>query len=236
MHKYIIIILTIYIVFAQADFDKLVLKDGLEYLGKFSKIEGKLVYFKPKAISTEETFKLHLIETLQLKSGEILIDYGQPNFLPNLLPKYSFKRFTKLTSYEYEKLTIEEKALYDANSNARKWLFYPILTGFTFGTSIFGSMIITNDEPWENIIAMTGISITSLALPYYGLKHLDKNQEVEISPEDIQRYKRIYFEEFKKRKSTNIVKGFQLLGLTAAAGYYLFLATFSLSGDFYFGP
>ena len=121
-------------------------------------------------------------------------------------------------------------------SNARKWLFYPLLTGFTFGTSIFGSMIITNDEPWENVLAMIGISITSLALPYYGLKHLDKNQEVEISPEDIQRYKRIYFEEFKKRKSTNIVKGFQLLGLTAAAGYYVFLATFSFSGDFYFGP
>ena len=68
------------------------------------------------------------------------------------------------------------------------------------------------------------------------LKHLDKNQEVEISPENIQRYKRIYSEEFNKRKSKNIVKGFGLLGLTAASGYYLFLATFSLSGDFYFGP
>ena len=97
-------------------------------------------------------------------------------------------------------------------------------------------MVITHDDPWENILAMIGISITSLALPYYGLKHLDRNQEIEISPEDIQGYKRIYFEEFKKRKSTNIVKGFQLLGLTAAAGYYVFLATFSLSGDFYFGP
>ena len=126
MHKSIIMILITYTAFAQADFDKLVLKSGLEYVWKYSKIEGKLVYFIPKAISTEQTFKLHLIETLQLKSGEILIDYGQPNFLPNLLPKYRFKRFTKLknlTSYEYEKLTIEEKALYDANRNARKWLF-----------------------------------------------------------------------------------------------------------------
>ena len=97
-------------------------------------------------------------------------------------------------------------------------------------------MIITNDEPWENILAMIGISITSLAFPYYGLKHLDKNQDEEISPKDIQRYKRIYSEEFNKRKSKNIVKGFGLLGLTAAAGYCFFLATFSLSGDFYFGP
>ena len=89
-------------VFAQADSDKLVLKNGLEYLGEYSRIEGKVVYFKPKAISTEQTFKLYLIETLQLKSGETLIDYGQPNFLPNLLPNYSFKRLPKvkkLTSY-----------------------------------------------------------------------------------------------------------------------------------------
>ena len=226
-------------VFAQADSDKLVLKNGLEYLGEYSRIEGKVVYFKPKAISTEQTFKLYLIETLQLKSGEILIDYGQPNFLPNLLPKYSFKRLPKvkkLTSYEYEKLTIEEKVLYDANRNARKWLFYPILTGFTFGTSIFGSMVITDNDPWENILAMIGISITSLALPYYGLKHLDKNQDVEMSPKDIQRYKRIYSEEFNKRKSKNIVKGFGLIGLTAVVGTAFFFRGLSHGGgDIYFG-
>ena len=39
-----------------------------------------------------------------------------------------------------------------------------------------------------------------------------------------------------KIKSKNIVKGFGLIGLTAAAGCGLFLATFSLSGDIYFGP
>ena len=122
------------------------------------------------------------------------------------------------------------------NSNTRKWLLYPLLTGFTFGTSIFGSMVITDNDPWENILPMIGISITSLALPYYGLKHLDKNQDVEMSPKDIQRYKSIYSEEFNKRKSKNIVKGFGLIGLKAAAGCGLFFATFRLSGDFYFGP
>ena len=83
---------------------------------------------------------------------------------------------------------------------------------------------------------MIGISIASLALPYQGLKHLDKNQEVEISPEDIQRYKGIYSEEFKKRKSKNIFQGFGLIGLTDAAEYYLFIANFNLGDDFYFGP
>jgi len=138
---------------------------------------------------------------------------------------------------EYENLTIEVKAIYDANGNARKWLLYPLLTGFTFGASIFGSMVITHDDPWENILAMIGISITSLALPYYGLKHLDKNQDVEMSPKDIQRYKRIYSEEFNKRKSKNIVKGFGLIGLTAVVGTSFFFRGLShRGGDIYFGP
>ena len=47
-----------------------------------------------------------------------------------------------LTFKEYENLTIEAKAIYDSlfNGNARKWLLYPLLTGSTFGTSIFGSI------------------------------------------------------------------------------------------------
>ena len=57
-----------------------------------------------------------------------------------------------------------------------------------------------------------------------------------MSPKDIQRYKRIYSEEFNKRKSKNIVKGIGLIGLTAAAGFGFFLVTFSLGGDIYFGP
>ena len=97
-------------------------------------------------------------------------------------------------------------------------------------------MVITHDDPWENILSMIGISITSLTLPYYGLKHLDKNQDDELSPKDIQRHKRIYSEEFNKRKSKNIVKGFGLIGLTAVAGTFLFLTTFSLGGAIYFGP
>ena len=98
-------------------------------------------------------------------------------------------------------------------------------------------MVVTDDEPWENILAMIGISITSLALPYYGLKHLDKNQDVEMSLKDIQRYKRIYSEEFNKRKSKNIVKGFGLIGLTAVVGTSFFFRGLSHGGgDIYFGP
>ena len=227
MRIHIVLLLITGIVWAQTDFDKLVLKDGTEYLGEYSSSKGRIVYFKPQNALASQPVPFRLIKTLQLKDETILIHNGE---------KKIKRGYKKLTFKEYENLTIEMKAIYDANGNARKWLLYPLLTGSTFGTSIFGSMVITHNDPWENILAMIGISITSLALPYYGLKHLDKNQKGEISPEDIQKYKRIHSEEFNSRKSQNIVKGFGLLGLTAAAGYYLFLATFSLSGDFYFGP
>ena len=231
MRKCIILFLITGILWAQTGLDKLVLKDGTEYLGEYSSSKGRIVYFKPQNALASQPVPFRLIKTLQLKDETILIHNGEKK-----LKIRAPRGYEKLTFKEYENLTIEVKAIYDANGNARKWLLYPLLTGFTFGTSIFGSMIITNDEPWENILAMIGISITSLALPYYGLKHLDKNQDVEMSPKDIQRYKRIYSEEFNKRKSKNIVKGFGLIGLTAAAGTFLFLTSFSLGGDFYFGP
>ena len=48
MSRYIVLLLITGIVWAQTDFDKLVLKDGTTYLGEYSKIEGKKVYFKPQ--------------------------------------------------------------------------------------------------------------------------------------------------------------------------------------------
>ena len=65
MHKYIIIILTIYIVFAQADFDMLVLKNSLEYLGNYSRIEGKVTYFKLLDAFTFQSEPLNIIKKLQ---------------------------------------------------------------------------------------------------------------------------------------------------------------------------
>ena len=231
MRRYIVLLLITGTVWAQTGFDKLVLKDGTEYLGEYSSSKGRIVYFKPQNALASQPVPFRLIKTLQLKDETILIHNGEKK-----IKSRTPRGYKKLTFKEYENLNIEVKAIYDANGNARKWLLYPLLTGFTFGASIFGSMVITHDDPWENILAMIGISITSLALPYYGLKHLDKNQDVEMSPKDIQRYKRIYSEEFNKRKSKNIVKGFGLIGLTAVVGTSLFFRTFSHGGDIYFGP
>ena len=48
MRKYIVLLLITGILWAQTDFDKLILKDGTTYFGEYSKIERKIVYFKPE--------------------------------------------------------------------------------------------------------------------------------------------------------------------------------------------
>ena len=46
MRRYIVLLLITGTVWAQTGLDKLVLKDGTEYLGKYLKTEKGLVYFK----------------------------------------------------------------------------------------------------------------------------------------------------------------------------------------------
>ena len=110
MRKYIVLLLITGTVWAQTGLDKLVLKGGgthegtgIQYLGEYLKIDLKLntLYFKPQGASGFQPVPIKSIHTLQLKDGRILIDYGSVN------------RKTYLNSLEYEKLTVEEKAVYN---------------------------------------------------------------------------------------------------------------------------
>jgi hypothetical protein len=78
MRRYIVLLLITGIVWAQTDFDKLVLKDGTTYLGEYIKIEGEIVFFKPlEGLYKKEAFEpvpVKLIKKLQLKDGQILFD------------------------------------------------------------------------------------------------------------------------------------------------------------------
>ena len=81
---------------------------------------------------------------------------------------------------------------------------------------------------------MIGISTASLAVPHKVLNNLDKNQIEKLSKHvyDIKLYKQTFSEEFIK----NNIKSFGLQGLAAAGGYFIFVSTFTLDDDFYFGP
>ena len=129
MCRYIVILLVTGIAWAQTGFDKLISKDGTKYLGEYSKVEDKIVYFQPKDALEFQAVPLELIETLRLKDGVVLIQSGRINGR-NL----AFEKSTK----EYKKLTIEEKAVYAAKRDTEKWLAVLVITAI-LGIVILGS-------------------------------------------------------------------------------------------------
>ena len=76
MRRYIVLLLITGIVWAQTDFDTLVLKNGTVYFGEFSTIDGDNVFFKPKGASDFQSISIKQIKTLELKFGQIVIAPG----------------------------------------------------------------------------------------------------------------------------------------------------------------
>ena len=77
MRRYIALLLITGTVLAQTGLDKLVLKDGTEYLGEYSISKGRIVYFKPQDALASQPVPFRLIKTLQLKDETILIHNGE---------------------------------------------------------------------------------------------------------------------------------------------------------------
>ena len=147
---------------------------------------------------------------------------------------------------EYQKLTInkmttneviKEKAADDAKRNAKKWIGYPQFALFTSGglataTFLVGEQILEiDDEPAFMAALIAGSS--GLVGSYNHFNKLDKMSLKAINPENNILFNETYYKEYKKRKFKNIIAS---TGLTAVAGTLFFLTTFSLGGDFYFGP
>tara|TARA_B100001115_G_scaffold182988_1_gene180578 strand:+ start:1003 stop:1557 length:555 start_codon:yes stop_codon:yes gene_type:complete len=155
------------------------------------------------------------------------------------LTKVSVEAQKKITVDNSVKLNLERKAIYDAHLDAKKWLFYPTLSGLSFGSLVIGSMLVTQHEPWESATAMTLIASTSLVLSYFILKS-DNDKfaatTYNIKPELLGLYKNAYMKEFVIKTSKNIVIGSGIISLVATVGYILFTRNFNLNGDFYFGP
>ena len=104
MRRYIVLLLISGTVWAQTGLDKLVLKDGTEYLGVFSKKDKKIVHFKPQGAFAFQPVPVTLIQSLLLRDGTFVI---------NLENKYKI-----LSSVECEELSEKEKDVY--NENLRK--------------------------------------------------------------------------------------------------------------------
>jgi len=59
--------------FSVTNSDILILKDGTTYFGEYSKIEGKIVFFKPQDAFGFQPVPVKLIQTLKLKDGHFII-------------------------------------------------------------------------------------------------------------------------------------------------------------------
>jgi hypothetical protein len=171
----------------ESDFDKLVSKSGTIYLGEYSRIEGSVAYFKPTKTSVFQGVPINQIQSLKLKDGKVIIKNGNVISL--------------MKAIKYEKLSTEEKAIYDAKSDASRWILYPPVALGTFGAIMLGS----SEEPWEFLPAIFAISAASLAGPYYLFKRLDRKPTRILKLKDEELYEKIYFKEFRKRKLINII-------------------------------
>ena len=153
----------------ESDFDRLVSKGGTIFLGEYSRIEGSVAYFKPTKASAFQGVPINQIQSLKLKGGKVIIENGSLISLMNVI--------------KYEKLSTEEKAIYDAESDASRWILYPPMALCTFGAIMLGS----SEEPWEFLPAIFAISAASLVGPYYLFKRLDRKptQNLKLKNEEL---------------------------------------------------
>ena len=171
----------------ESNFDRIVSKGGTIYLGEFSRIEKNTIYFKPTKALAFQGVPINQVQSLKLKDGKVIIKNG------NVLSLIKVKN--------YEKLSLEEKAIYDAKSDAGRWILYPPVALGTFGAMMLGS----NEEPWEDLAAIFAISAASLAGPYYLFSRLDRKPTQNLKLKDEELYEKIYLKEFRKRKLINII-------------------------------
>tara|TARA_B000000532_G_scaffold202728_1_gene169651 strand:- start:181 stop:612 length:432 start_codon:yes stop_codon:yes gene_type:complete len=129
MRKHIVLLLITGMVWAQTNFDKLVLKDGTEYLGEYytsaNHTEKDIIYFKSQEALSIQPVSVKLIQKLKLKDGTILTN-GILGFRA------------------YAKLNTEEKAIYNdlKKRHSRQFTCFAItlaLVALTFSVNSGGS-------------------------------------------------------------------------------------------------
>ncbi len=206
MRRYIVLLLITGIVWAQTDFDKLVLKDGTTYFGEYSKIEGKIVFFKPQDAFGFQPVSVKQVERLELKDGQIIVLGG---------------KVKSITLQEYQKLSTKKKALFDAKLiDLGYWVFYGPLSGITVAGFLFGGV---QGEAWVERATIPA----SLAIPYLilNLKKVEFSYPQSLANEyDRLYYKKVYYKNINNRK-TNIIMA--SIAITGVGAYLIFMKAMS---------
>ena len=206
INRIIPLLLFIGFVWGQADLDKLVLKDGTTYFGEYSKIEGKIVFFKPQDAFGFQPVSVKQVERLELKDGQIIVLGG---------------KVKSITLEEYQKLSTKEKALFDAKLiDLGDWVFYGPLSGITVAGFLFGGV---QGEAWVERATIPA----SLAIPYLilNLKKVEFSYPQSLANEyDRLYYKKVYYKNINNRK-TNIIMA--SIAITGVGAYLIFMKAMS---------
>ena len=207
----------------------MVSKRGTIFLGEYSRIEGSIAYFKPTKASAFQGVPINQIQSLKLKDGKTIIKNGNVNKIRTVV--------------DHEKLSLEEKAIYDdAKKDAKRWLAYPPLAligagGLATATFSIGENIFEVDDSDVLIPSIIGGGSIGMIGSYYLFNKLDKNKIEAINSSDNEDYEKFYLKEFKKRKSENIILSGSFVGLATGFAFLMFISSFNdFGGDFYFGP
>ena len=192
----IVLLLITGVLWAQTDFDTLILKSGTTYFGEYSKTEGKIVFFKPQGAFTFQPISVKLIRRLELKDGQIIVLNG---------------KVKSLALEEYQKLSTKEKAIYDANLyNLNKWALYGPMSTILFGGCVLlkdyfnKKQILKKDMiRLESPIFLGGSLAASLTIPYFVLNRKEKINFPKSIMTDSKKeiYEQAYSEKLRQRKS-----------------------------------
>ena len=90
MRRLIVLLLITGTVWAQTDFDKLVLDDGTETLGEYLRANKDIVYFKPTGALAYQVVPISRIRSLQLKDGKTIINNVKNEKLKNIIIGFVF--------------------------------------------------------------------------------------------------------------------------------------------------
>ena len=215
MVRFISLLLFIGLAWGQADLDKLVLKDGTTHFGDLVSYSTKTVIFVSGGVQYSRP--ISMVARLVLEDGRVLIK--------NIL-----------SLEEYQKLSTEEKGIYDAKSkNLGKWyLFGPM------STILFGGCVLLKDyfnkkqglkkdmTRLESPIFLGGSLAASLTIPYFVFNRKEKINFPKSILTDSEKeiYKQAYSKKLQKRKFKYAVGSFIVAGGCAL----IILSGFSLSG------
>ena len=102
-----------------------------------------------------------------------------------------------------ENLSPEEKAIFDAKKDAKKWLFFPPTAVLTVAASSGSYFIITGHHPLESVIALI-IPVFGLFGSYSFFREIDEKIAENMRTDEYISYQLTYSDTYRKLKYKNI--------------------------------